>query len=58
MVIYNKNDQAQTLELSRFSKVLAGNSSANSVFTGDKFKLNQSVILPHAGVMLLELNHQ
>ncbi|MEL4372920.1 glycoside hydrolase family 13 protein [Shewanella xiamenensis] len=58
MVIYNKNDQAQTLELSRFSKVLAGNSLANSVFTGDKFGLNQSLALPHAGVMLLELNHQ
>ncbi|WP_408733573.1 alpha-amylase family glycosyl hydrolase [Shewanella sp. FJAT-51649] len=57
MVIYNKNDQAQTLDLSRFSKVLAGNTSANSVFTGDKFMLNQSLALPHAGVMLLELKH-
>ncbi|MGL5665105.1 MAG: cyclomaltodextrinase C-terminal domain-containing protein, partial [Shewanella sp.] len=58
MVIYNKNDQAQALDLSRFSKILAGNTSANSVFTGDKFKLNQSLALPHAGVMLLELKHQ
>ncbi|MDI5830629.1 glycoside hydrolase family 13 protein [Shewanella xiamenensis] len=58
MVIYNKNDQAQTLELSRFSKVLAGNTSANSVLTGDKINLNQSLALPNAGVMLLELNHQ
>lgn len=58
MVIYNKHDQTQTLDLSRFNKVLAGNTSANSVFTGDKFKLNQSVTMPHAGVMLLELNHQ
>ncbi|MCR4533896.1 glycoside hydrolase family 13 protein [Shewanella xiamenensis] len=58
MVIYNKNDQAQTLDLSRFSKVLAGKSSAISVFSEDKFKLNQSLVLPNAGVMLLELNHQ
>lgn len=58
MVIYNKNDQAQTLDLSRFSKVLAGNTSAISVFTGDKINLNQSLALPNAGVMLLELNHQ
>ncbi|MEL4340066.1 glycoside hydrolase family 13 protein [Shewanella xiamenensis] len=58
MVIYNKNDQAQTLDLSRFNKVLAGNSSAISVFSEDKFKLNQSLVLPNAGVMLLELNHQ
>ncbi|QYK07480.1 glycoside hydrolase family 13 protein [Shewanella mangrovisoli] len=58
MVIYNKNDQAQTLDLSRFSKVLAGNTSANSVFTGDKFKLNQSLALSHAGVILLELKPQ
>jgi len=58
MVIYNKNDQAQTLDLSRFSKVLAGNSSAISIFSEDKFELNQSLVLPHAGVMLLELNHQ
>ncbi|KEK28396.1 alpha amylase catalytic subunit [Shewanella xiamenensis] len=58
MVIYNKNDQAQTLDLSRFNKVLAGKSSAISVFSEDKFKLNQSLVLPNAGVMLLELNHQ
>ncbi|WP_243729900.1 glycoside hydrolase family 13 protein [Shewanella decolorationis] len=58
MVIYNKNDQAQTLDLSRFSKVLAGNSSAISVFSEDNFELNQSLVLPHAGVMLLELKPQ
>lgn len=58
MVIYNKNSQAQTLDLSRFSKVLVGNTSAKSVFSGDKINLNQSLALPNAGVMLLELNHQ
>lgn len=58
MVIYNKNGQARTLDLSRFSKVLVGNTSAKSVFSGDKINLNQSLALPNAGVMLLELNHQ
>jgi len=55
MVIYNKNSQAQTLDLNRFNSVLADNSSAISILTGNKLKLDQSFAQPHAGIMLLEL---
>lgn len=61
MVIYHKNNQAQLLDFSRFSSVLGASVlndsvSATSVLTGDKLKINQPLILPHAGVTLLEIH--
>ncbi|PIW59910.1 MAG: alpha-amylase [Shewanella sp. CG12_big_fil_rev_8_21_14_0_65_47_15] len=58
MVIYNKNDQPQPLDLARFKSVLGNSVSAKSVLTGDKIMLNEPLTLPHAGVMLLEIQNQ
>lgn len=58
MVIYHKNDQPQPLDLARFNSVLGNSVSAKSVLTGDNIMLNQPLKLPHAGVILLEIQNQ
>ncbi|EGM69817.1 glycoside hydrolase family 13 protein [Shewanella sp. HN-41] len=58
MVIYNKNDQPQQLDLTRFKSILGNSASAMSILTGDKIKLNQTLTLLHPGVMLLEINDE
>jgi len=56
MVILNKNEDAVSLDLSRFEERLQGYSTAQDVVSGETRTLGESLNLPARSVLVLELN--
>ncbi|MFT5765776.1 MAG: glycosidase [Saprospiraceae bacterium] len=55
MIVLNKNEQAYTLQLDRFSEILDGVSNAKEVISGKSFMMKNSIELPAKQPMILEL---
>lgn len=55
MVILNKNEEARSLSLDRFSEVLSGTTSGKDVLTGQTFSMNSSIKLSPKTPLILEL---
>jgi neopullulanase len=56
MIILNKNEQAYTLQLDRFSEIMDGVSKAKDILTDKSFNLNDSIELTAKQPMILELD--
>jgi glycosidase len=57
MVVFNKNSSQVTLDLARFGEILAPQSSATEVLSGQKLSLSKSLTVPARSVMLLDFNN-
>lgn len=57
MVILNKNDNASTVDLKRFSEMLNGTSLAIDAINGSKVELCNKLKVPAKSPMILELNN-
>ena len=55
MVVFNKNEEAASLDLSRFAERLQGYNQAHEVVTGAEYSLAESMDLPPRSVLVLEL---
>ena len=54
MVIFNKNDEAKTLELDRFAEVLKGHGQAANIITGEPHSLLKPIELKGKDVKILQ----
>ncbi|MGX9460199.1 glycoside hydrolase family 13 protein [Shewanella sp. A14] len=57
LIVYNKNEQAVELDLSRFSGVFNGNTQGIDIINKQTQVLNQPLKLAKKGVTILALNH-
>lgn len=55
MVVLNKNDEAHTLELSRFKEMLADHKKADDILEESTIELTETLVLPPRTPKLLEL---
>jgi glycosidase len=55
MVILNKNAEPYTLTLDRFEEMLSGAESGKDILSGQKYALNQSIVLDAPGPLILEI---
>jgi len=55
MVVFNKNRQAATLDLSRFSEILTPQSSGTDVFSGQRTSLAKTLTVPARSATILEI---
>jgi hypothetical protein len=55
MCIYNGNDKAHTLKLSRFSERLAGAKAGRDILSRTEFTLDKELVLNPRSVMVMEV---
>jgi glycosidase len=58
MVIFNRGDEAQNIDMSRFSERLAADATATDVITGKTYDLSSELDIGPESVLLLEVNRQ
>ncbi|MCC4832850.1 glycoside hydrolase family 13 protein [Shewanella sp. 10N.7] len=56
LIIYNKNDQPQQLDLSRFKDVIGDNKNGENIFSQHSYSLDKSLTLKEKGVIILTLS--
>jgi glycosidase len=56
MVVFNKNRQPATLDLSRFDEILTPQSSGTDVFSGQRLSLVKTLTVPARSATILEVN--
>ena len=55
MVVLNRDEEAVTLETGRFRERIGESSHATDVLTGERFSLDDSIVVEPRSVLLLEL---
>ena len=56
MVVFNRSEEAQSIDTTRFAERLGDASSAADVITGQSFDLDETLEVPARSVLLLEIN--
>ena len=56
MVVFNRGDEAQDVDTSRFSERLAADATATDVITGDKYDLSSRIEIGPEDVLVLEVD--
>ncbi len=56
MVVFNRSEEASSIDTARFAERLGDADSAVDVITGQAYKLNETLELPARSVLVLEIN--
>ncbi|NNC76931.1 MAG: glycoside hydrolase family 13 protein [Woeseiaceae bacterium] len=56
MVIFNRDRELQTLDMSRFSERVSGRQTATDIITGKRFNIARDLVLEPRSVLILELD--